>query len=491
MERSERIVVECPLMPRDSGLWLTALLLVAVCAAARLNFPDPDTFWHLAVGERILAERKVPTTDVYSFTAPGKTWLATEWLGEIVMAQAARWGGPQGATSLLWILATAFFFLLYELARIRSGRAAASFLACIAMLPLAASLMTLRPQLIGHSFLIVLLIALERFRQGSMRALLLLPVIFLIWVNTHGSFFLGLCVLGGYGIAGIFPAFRLGGVTSLPWTADQRRRLFVVLALCVVVLPLTPYGARLATYPLEVAFLQPVNVATVSEWQPMNFGFAWGRLFLAMLLLILIAEIALRPDHRLEQFGLLIFAVFAACLHRRFALFFVIVFAPYLASLLARWIPLWPKESRVWLNVAALLAAITTLVALFPSRQAIDHAIAERYPAGAVQHLRDHPLGVPLLNTYTWGGYLIWALDGRQKVFVDGRADLYEYAGALEDYHDIRQLRSTAPALLEQYGVGACLFDRESALVTHLVAAGWKPVYHDDMSVLLVRPSSR
>lgn len=475
-------------MPRNSGLWLAALLVVAACASVRLNFPDPDTFWHLAVGERILAERKVSTTDVYSFTASGKTWLATEWLGEIVMAQAARWGGPQAATLLLWVMAAAFFLLLYELARLRAGSAPAAFLACLAMLPLATSLLTLRPQLLGHSFLILLLISLERSRQSSARALYLLPLIFVVWVNTHGSFFLGLCVLGGYGIAGLFPAFRLGGVTSLPWTADQRRRLFVVLALCVVVLPLTPYGARLATYPLEVAFLQPVNVATVSEWQPMNFGFTWGKIFLAMLLLILAAETVLRPEHRLEQFGLLIFAVFAACLHRRFALFFVIVFAPYLAALLARWIPAWPKESRVWVNVAAILAMAAALVALFPTRQAIDDAIAQRYPAGAVRYLRDHPLGVPLLNTYTWGGYLIWALEGKQKVFVDGRADLYEYAGVLEDYHDIRQLRSSAPALLDRYGIGACLFDRESALVTHLIAARWKPVYHDDMSVLLVRP---
>ncbi len=475
-------------MSRNS--WLAALLVVAVCAAARLNFPDPDTFWHLAVGERILEERQVPAGDAYSFTAPGKSWLATEWLGEVVMAQAARWGGPPAATALLWTLAAAFFLLLYALARMRSGSAVAAFLACLAMLPLAASLLTLRPQLIGHSFLVLLLIALERFRQGSTRLLFLLPAMFLIWVNTHGSFFLGLCVLAGYGIAGLFPAFRLGGVTSVPWTAEQRRRLFVVLALCVVVLPLTPYGARLATYPLEVAFLQPVNVAIVSEWQPMNFGFPWGQIFLAMLLLIPIVETALRPEHRLEQFGLLLFAATAACLHRRFALLFIVVFAPYLAAVLSRWIPAWMHQGRSWLNVAALPAAIAALVALFPSSAAIDQAVAQRYPAGAVRYLRENPVSVPLLNTYTWGGYLIWAFEGKRKVFVDGRADLYEYAGVLSDYHDIRQLRSTAPALLDRYGVGACLFDRESALLTYLFAAGWKPVYHDEMSVLLVKPAA-
>src|SRR5258706_3335658 len=161
-------------MARNSGFVLAALLVVAACAAARLNFPDPDTLWHLAIGERILAERQVPTADVYSFTASGKSWLATEWLGEAVMAQAARWGGPQGATVLLWILSAAFFLLLYALARMRSGSAAAAFVACLAALPLAATLLTLRPQLIGHSFLVLLLMALERFRRGSARVLFLL-----------------------------------------------------------------------------------------------------------------------------------------------------------------------------------------------------------------------------------------------------------------------------------------------------------------------------
>jgi len=475
-------------MSRFSAFWLGAMLAIAACAAARLNFPDPDTFWHLAVGERILQERKVPTTDVYSFTASGKTWLATEWLGEVVMAQAARWGGPPAATVLLWGLASAFFLLLYSLALLRSGSAWAAFLACLAVLPLAATLLTLRPQLIGHSFLLLLLIALERFRQGSARSLFLLPVLFLIWVNTHGSFFLGLCVLAGYGIAGLVPSFRVGGIVSLPWTADQRRRLFVVLVLCVVVLPLTPYGVRLATYPLEVAFLQPVNVAIVSEWQPMNFGFRWGQIFLAMLLVLLVAEAALRPEQRLEQFGLLLTAATAACLHRRFALLFIVVFAPYLAALLARWLPVRSTPGRPVQKVITALGTAVVLVVMFPSRQAIDQAVAQRYPAGAVRYLREHRIGGFLLNTYTWGGYLIWAFEGERKVFVDGRADLYEYAGVLSDYHDIRQLRSTAPALLDRYGVGACLFDRESALVTYLVAARWTPVYHDDMSVLLVKP---
>ena len=48
-----------------------------------------------------------------------------------------------------------------------------------------------------------------------------------------------------------------------------------------------------------------------------------------------------------------------------------------------------------------------------------------------------------LLNEYGWGGYLIWSLGPQQKVFIDGRADIYEYAGVLPDYISMTRMESS------------------------------------------------
>src|ERR1700683_3659091 len=42
---------------------------------------DPDLWWHIKVGEGILATHHWPTTDAYSFTVAGQPWVSYEWLG--------------------------------------------------------------------------------------------------------------------------------------------------------------------------------------------------------------------------------------------------------------------------------------------------------------------------------------------------------------------------------------------------------------------------
>ena len=130
---------------------------------------DPDTWWHLAIGERILAERTLPTADPYSFTVSGNDWMAYEWLGEVVMASAARWGGLPGLIALLIALSGMLLLLLYYYAYLRSGNVKAAFIACAVLLPAAAISFNLRPQLFGYAFLLITLIFLERFRQGRQK----------------------------------------------------------------------------------------------------------------------------------------------------------------------------------------------------------------------------------------------------------------------------------------------------------------------------------
>lgn len=112
----------------------------------------------------------------------------------------------------------------------------------------------------------------------------------------------------------------------------------------------------------------------------------------------------------------------------------------------------------------------------------------QKWPVKAVAYLKLHPVPRPMFNTYGYGGYLIWQLDGQNKVFVDGRADIYERTGVLADYLAIARVQVAAPRLLDAYGVQSCLVARDEALRTLLdVMPGWQRVYSDDLSALFVR----
>src|SRR2546430_1880742 len=97
-------------------------------------------------------------------------------------------------------------------------------------------------------FLVLTLLVMEKFRQGVSWPLWMLPFMFLAWVNTHGSFIIGIGVVALYLLAGLF-SFQSGSVEAVAWTRKQRLHLETALLFCLVVLPITPYGTQLAVYP--------------------------------------------------------------------------------------------------------------------------------------------------------------------------------------------------------------------------------------------------
>ncbi len=465
---------------------LGAALVVGIYVPLRAFAVDPDVWWHIRVGEGILSTHHWPAVDPYSFTAAGSPWIAYEWLGEVLLAAVNRLGGLTALLALNVILAGAVLTGIYCYASMRSRNCKAAFVAVAALLPIAYLSFTLRPQMIGYLFLVLTLIILERFRQGHARELWLLPLIFLLWVNTHGTFVFGLFVLGVYWGAGLVD-IHWGGLESRLWTTAERKRIAIVALLCFVALTITPYGTQLAAYPLDMAFSQPVNVANIQEWQPVAFELFYGKLFLFLLVVFILSQVTLRMKWRLEEFTLFITGLVALCLHARFVLIFVPFFAPLLATVLATWVPRYQAQKDPHgLNVIVLAAILGLFLWLFPSPAKIGEAVADHYPVHALSYLRQHPVPGRMYNTYGYGGYLIY--DGAHKVFIDGRADIFERQGVFSDYLNISRLGENALLLLRAYNIRSCLVDRGEALATLLAASPeWQRIYGDKTSVLFVR----
>jgi hypothetical protein len=342
--------------------------------------------------------------------------------------------------------------------------------------------------MLGYLFLILTLIVLERFRQGRPRGLWFLPLLFLVWVNTHGSFVIGMGAIGAYWLGGL-AKFRLGDLAGEAWTSTERLRLEIVFLLCLLALTITPYGAELARYPFHVASSLPLGVANVMEWQPMPFNLPGGKVFLALLLGFLVTQIIFRFKWRIEEVALFLFGAMMACLHVRFLLVFVPFCTPLFATVVARWVPHYERsKDRYLLNAILMTGVIVAMVRYFPTRPQMEAIVARGFPVNAVAYLRKHAVPGPLFNSYNFGGYLV---SMNEKVFVDGRADPYERGGALADYFHITKLQPGALTVLRNYGVQSCLLGREEPLATMLAAVPeWQRVYADNLSVLFVRRHS-
>jgi hypothetical protein len=464
---------------------LGTFLVGRVFYQARQFFVDPDVWWHIRIGQDILKTHHWPTTAPYSLTAPNLAWIAYEWLGDVIVGSVYQRGGTVAMFVLLILCGAAAMLGLYYYGALRSGNCKAGFVPAGLMCSLAFLSFTLRPQMFGYLCLVALLIVLEWFRKGVSWPLWILPVLFLFWVNAHGSFVIGIGVLTVYLCCGL-KSFQFGSIEAIAWTQKQRMQLELALLGSLAVLPVTPYGTQLAVYPFDMMFSQPINVANISEWRPMPFDQTFGKIFLGVAVLVVVLQLMYRMTWRFEEALLALGGAFMACIHARMLLLFVPFLVPVFAVMMAKLLPPYDRKKEHYVLNGVLMAGVVAAMAYyFPSRQLLRGQLEAYFPVKAVEYLDTHEVPGPMLNAYYFGGYLV---NTGRKVFIDGRGDLYEKSGVLADYLALTEIQPGAFSVLDRYHVASCLLYRNEKLATVLGhSPDWKKVYSDETVVLFVR----
>ncbi len=425
----------------------TALAIVGIALLAALpslfQIRTFDTFFHLAAGRQILDTGTIPTVDTFSYTFKGKELHNHSPLFQVIIAAIEGGAGFAGLSLFQWLL-TAILMALASLSAIRSG--APPRLACIfGILPPLVFHGTIvpRPHVFGFLFLqIALALILSAKRQGKPRRLYALPLVFLVWLLSHGSNITLLAVMTVCLLGALWP----------------RRRPFLIayglglLLSAALVLLIKPSALTLAGAHLDSSFL----TAEVPEWSSFSlhllFGTGRGIAFMLLWLLSL-AGVAvqsglvrlerhdLAPEERLSpHLGVLLVGIMALALTSfRMAPLFLIGAAPL-------WIPpagfisaaiiegaagrLKGVErviTRSWIRNLATLIFVAAAVAICIGTDD-DHVFGaglehNRFPEEAVTVLDRSPFGRRVYNAYNWGGYLMVAREAPSEgVFVDGRA---------------------------------------------------------------------
>ena len=117
----------------------------------------------------------------------------------------------------------------------------------------------------------------------------------------------------------------------------------------------------------------------------------------------------------------------------------------------------------------------------------MDRDPAEQFPVRAVNFVRSHPVSGPIFNNYSYGGYIVGNLP-EHKVFIDGREDLYEFEGVMDDFLQATYVRPAVFSILKSYGIRAILLDQNETLAVVLADhPDWKRIYKDETSVIFVR----
>jgi hypothetical protein len=476
--RLSRLVFSFPAM-------LIALLLTLVFLLARGGKGDPDIWWHLRNAEYLLNSHHLPRVDMYSFTVAGHPWMNHEWLAEIPYYLAWRAGGLLGIRILEIGLLDLIFLALLYLCYKASGNIKAAVLAVCYSLFLATVSFGPRTILFGYLYMVILLILLQQFRLRGRATLWAIPPLFCLWINTHGSWLLGMIIFSLTVAAGLLQG-SWGQVQAERWTPAQLRALLLTGAASVAALFVNPFGPRLVFYPFDLAYRQKLNISHIAEWVSVDFHNFRGKVVLTLLVLLLLAALLRASRWTLAEVLLLLFGLYCGLTYIRFLFLLGILVAPILARILD-FVPPYNRQIDKYLLNALLILAMAGGMARFRPRGAdIQNAVAEDYPAGVLPYLKAHPPSGPLLNFYLWGGYLGWQ-DRSLKVFIDSRVDIFEYAGVLQDYLDLLAVKKPMD-ILDKHKICSVLFTPDEPLTYVLEHdPGWKVRYRDATCVLLER----
>lgn len=460
------------------------LLIPVIFGFCVRNIAEPDIWWHLRNGEQMTLLHSIPRTDTLSFGAAGAPWLAHEWLSEIAYFVAFHAAGLTGLLTLYFAL----LVLIYAGVYYRSCREGADCKSAVltTLLAVLLGVVSIGPRMLlfGWLCMIVLLILLDRYRHSG-SGLWLIPPLFLLWVNLHGSWVFGLIVLAITIGAGLFEG-SWGLVVAEKWSPAQLKTLLAVFGASLVTLFVNPFGYKLPLYPFDLLFRQSSNLKYIEEWQSVDFGTGGGKVVLILLFLLLGVALFSNRRWRLDEAILVAFALWQGLSHARLMFFTGLIIPPLIASRLTFFPPYDPEIDKPWLNLAIMAGLLAGVGYYYPSNTVLQRDIDGKYPAAALSFIEQHHLEGRIFNTDWWGGYMEWhARD--IKPFVDGRADIFVYNGTFDDHVSAGQIRDSL-AILDKYKIDYVLLEKKRPL-TYLLehAPGWQQLYIDNVAAVFGR----
>ena len=469
---------------------LACLLVLLTVLTVGGRFDDPDMWWHLKMGQVICTTHSIPTQDLFSYTTNHQALIPQEWLAQVSIYIAYVLGGYSGL--MLWMCGLGSVLLIagYALCWLYSGNGKVAFAGALILWFFATIGFAIRPQMISYLLMVSELLLIQMGRTRSPRWFLGLPIVFVLWINCHASFILGIVLICVYLFSSLFE-FEMGSLEAHRWDPHRRRMLIGSLLGSVAALFLNPGGIKQILYPFDTLMNMHILMANVEEWSPLKMTEARGIGLIAILACCLLLVVLSKSELFLDELLLLGLGSWLAIGHIRMLIVFGMLAAPILSRLLAdSWENYDIAKDRMLPNAVLLVLALVAVVLAFPSRQNLEGQVEAGSPVKAVAYIKANHLAGPMLNEYLFGGYLIWAAP-EYPVMMDGRTDLYEWSGFLAEFGSWALRQRDPNLLLNKYRVNFCLLSSTSQTVQILSPLrGWKQVYSDNNSVIFVRTGS-
>lgn len=523
---------EVILTPKLSPRWALGLPHIAACAlfaglfltANHLPLWFSDLWGHVSYGHWILEHRELPTEDPFVPLAEGVRFQDSSWLSQVIFALVEQAGGAEALTGLYAALFIGANLIYWRMCHVLTGRMWLSLAGTGLILVLASSrVLVIRPETFAVVCCAALLWALaaprrtpvdppvEKSRRWYCGSLVVVPLVMLLWANLHGSFVVGVAILGCHLLGRICDVLIATRSVSAVFFDRWTRRWLVLTELGAAATLVNPYGIDLWIGTLT--FGANPNLRSVLEWQPLSMQVPEAiRYILAAVLGIVIIRQSPRRMRGVEVLLLAVFAaavVFASRMMTWYAAVFVSMLMPHAAAALAVH---WPEFVRpvprqvelrdglagpsfrhtavclliVW--VAFALSSFGTPL-LGGTPKPAEQLYHPNTPLGISKYLREHPPDGQIWNPQWWGDWLVWDGPPGLRPFMTTNSIHAVPPQVWSDYEVIARGEPGWPNLLDKYNVKTVVIDKkDQARIAEQFrgAPTWKVVYEDDQGVVFV-----
>src|SRR3989344_3014459 len=222
---------------------------------------DIDLGWHIRVGEYIAQSKTIPSHDLFTFSQPHYPYIYHSWASELFLFESYNLLGLLGVSFLYAVVLTLVMLIIYKTSKTISGKNPSYLLFSISTL-VTYIVAGGRTRIFSLLFLVTVYYCLIKFYNSGSKIIWTIPAIFLLWVNFHGSFPLGIGLLA-------ITAFTY--YQSSKKTKNDKyklRELAAITVLSVVGTFINPYSLKSWQNAFEVSLNSYTKISAINpDWQ--------------------------------------------------------------------------------------------------------------------------------------------------------------------------------------------------------------------------------
>jgi hypothetical protein len=451
---------------------------------------NQDLGRHLKLGEIIISTKSVPKANLFSYTHPDFPFINHHWLSEVIFFIFSQTLGLNSIIFLKTILFSLSFFLLFFFIKKKQGTLTPTITA-LPFLLLFASRTEIRPEIFSYLFLSIYLILL--FDQKLFKKYYyFLPLIQLLWVNTHIYFFLG---------PAIFTFYLFNKLARRQFQKND----FITYTLIITANLFNPNFFKGALYPFFVFKNYGYSVIENKSFFFLSnyFDRIYHPLFLCVFIVSLIVFIATIKQSSLFKILLFLFSSFLGFYALRniaiYALTNYLILNDNLSPFKNKIVKSIKIEQKV--NFIMLLYFILIPVTSFLIIKAIfenDFKIGISFGSiKAVDFLENNQIQGPVFNNFDIGSYLIYRLYPQQRVFIDGRPEAYPADFIQNTYIKMQEKKYIFDQINNHYQFNYIFFSHTDITpwAQHFLKwiskhPNWQLVYLDHFSLIFLKKSA-